>query len=431
MNRKYIILTVFISLIFLNPTLGQNSESRNTFAEKVIVPAYTAYIHPDERGVRVSEQHGVRNWKSENEEVRFYFFINTPGNLGVSLNLKSNGCRLKITVLDTSFTIDIPSQPGMPTVRVCNVTIPETGFQTIAIKGIAKSGEVFADISSLELNGVAVKAIHFNSKPRRNSASVHLSYPLPKDVKAEWFYNEILVPDGMDPVNTYYMACGFGRGYFGIQVNSATERRVIFSIWDSGNESEDRAKVPDSLKVHLTGKGSDVVSGDFGNEGTGGHSHWIYNWQTNHTYQFLVHAQPSGSCTTFSGYFKEKGQSEWKLISGWKAPGAGHYLDGLYSFVENFWGTNGDLQRKTYFANQWIVTNKGEWIELTKAKFSYDATGHAHDRIDYSAGIEGNNFYLSNGGFIKSNINYGDMIDRSASGKRPDITLPVNTISGN
>ena len=37
-----------------------------------------------------------------------------------------------------------------------------------------------------------------------------------------------------DPVHTYYMACGFQRGYFGMQVNSPTERRIIFSVWDTG-----------------------------------------------------------------------------------------------------------------------------------------------------------------------------------------------------
>ena len=42
---------------------------------------------------------------------------------------------------------------------------------------------------------------------------------------------------------TYYMACGWHRGYFGMQVNSPTERRIIFSVWDSGGEAVDRSKV--------------------------------------------------------------------------------------------------------------------------------------------------------------------------------------------
>jgi hypothetical protein len=47
------------------------------------------------------------------------------------------------------------------------------------------------------------------------------------------------------------MACGWHRGYFGMQVNSESERRIIFSVWDSGNEAVDRAKVDDVNRVKL------------------------------------------------------------------------------------------------------------------------------------------------------------------------------------
>jgi hypothetical protein len=42
---------------------------------------------------------------------------------------------------------------------------------------------------------------------------------------------EITVPVGQDPIGSYFMANGFGEGYFGFQVNSKTERRVLFSVW--------------------------------------------------------------------------------------------------------------------------------------------------------------------------------------------------------
>ena len=63
-------------------------------------------------------------------------------------------------------------------------------------------------------------------------------------------------------------------------MNSATERRIIFSVWDSGGEAVSRSKVGDENRVTLVSKGAEVVAGDFGNEGTGGHSHLKYNWKT-------------------------------------------------------------------------------------------------------------------------------------------------------
>jgi hypothetical protein len=100
-----------------------------------------------------------------------------------------------------------------------------------------------------------------------------LMYSTPKDTQVELFYNEVV---GIaDPVATYYMACGFSRGYFGMQVNSPTERRIIFSVWDSGagQTAKDRSAVSDENRVKLLAKGDRVVASDFGNEGTGGHSH--------------------------------------------------------------------------------------------------------------------------------------------------------------
>jgi hypothetical protein len=88
------------------------------------------------------------------------------------------------------------------------------------------------------------------------------------------------------------MACGWHRGYFGMQVNSETERRIIFSVWDSGNEAVSREKVGEADRVALVAKSPGVSSGDFGNEGTGGHSHLVYSWKTGERQRFAVTAQP-------------------------------------------------------------------------------------------------------------------------------------------
>jgi hypothetical protein len=65
----------------------------------------------------------------------------------------------------------------------------------------------------------------------RRGPSCHLNYSTPAADK-EYFYSELTVPLGEDKEGSYFMANGFGEGYFGIQVNSATERRVLFSVWD-------------------------------------------------------------------------------------------------------------------------------------------------------------------------------------------------------
>jgi hypothetical protein len=221
------------------------------------------------------------------------------------------------------------------------------------------------------------------------------------------------------------MACGWHRGYFGMQVNSLTERRIIFSVWDSGGEAVDRNKVADENRVRLVAKGEGVEARDFGNEGTGGHSHLVYAWRTGETQRFLVTAKPTDAThTIYAGYYFHPDEKQWVLISSWKAPKEGGYLRRLYSFSENFGGSNGHLVRKALYGNQWMRTAEGQWIELTTATFSHDSTGRA-DRLDRFMGVEDGQFFLSHGGFIPGCTAYGEKFTRPPTGKAPsDIVLP-------
>jgi hypothetical protein len=308
------------------------------------------------------------------------------------------------------------------TVSFGSVKIGKPGDYRFALKGVKKSGPEFAEIDSLLLDGPAIKDALFNLTPQRGAPSVHLTYPVPEGVEARWFYNEVTVKK--DPIWSYYEACGFSRGYFGIQVNSPTERRIIFSVWDSGNEAADRNKVEAENRVQLLAKGQDVVAESFGNEGTGGHSHLVYPWKTGETYRFLVSAQPDGATTIYTGWFYFPEKHAWGMIASFRAPKDGKYLRGLYSFNEDFSGANGQQQRLAEFGNQWIKTTDGRWMELTKARFTHTARGIYKDRIDRGAGTVGDRFYLTNGGFKAESMEYGDQVSRAASGKAPDVELP-------
>lgn len=404
-------------------------------AQTVLIPAYTGYAIPAEKenSQLFSTKNGLQNWVDPQQKISWFFYVKNPGEL--QLNFLSNkintGSTIEIALAGKTFRIKMASSAAPKKAAVGKVVIADTGFYSITISCINKVGKLIANIQSLELKGPATEGMHFNPVERRNAASVHLKYPLADSTKAIAFYNEIMVPEGADHLYSYYMACGFKRGYFGIQVNSKTERRVIFSVWDAGNEAIDRSKVPDSNKVKLLAKGYNVVANDFGNEGTGGHSHFVYPWKTEEKYQFMVFAltDSAKASTIYSGYFFIPETGKWKLIASFRAPKDGNYLQNLYSFSENFWGINGQLERKAYFGNQWIQKSNGRWEELLTSKFSYDATGKAGHRIDYGAGVEGKQFYLSHGGFKPSNILFGQSLFRQPTGQRPNVDLNRNSDS--
>ena len=399
------------------------------------IPGYTGYAVPAENDEErmFSKTKGLENWTDTQQEISFSFFIRNAGTLQISLNTRNSvaGSTVKLSVAGKSFLLTIPSSKKFETVKVGSVNILDSGFYTITISAVKKAGAIIADIAFIQLSGTAATDMHFNAKPRRNAASVHLKYPLADSIKAVAFYNEITIPAGADIVHSYYMACGFARGYFGIQVNSPTERRVIFSVWDAGKEAVDRNKVADSNKVQLIAKGINVITDGFGNEGTGGHSHWVYPWKTGETYKLMVNVLPDSASqsTIYTGYFFIPELQQWKLIASFKAPNDGKTLHNLYSFNENFVGLNGQTQRKAFFGNQWIQRDNRSWKELTQSTFSYDATGKAGDRIDYGGGVQDGKFYLWNGGFQKANAKFDDLFIRQGTGMVPIIDVRKNADS--
>jgi len=383
-------------------------------AQELRVPAFTAYVEPDAEAVNVSEQSGVTEWKDVHQKIVWYGKLSV-GELHLSLVTtlpKAERATLRLTVGKQKQERAIEGGGEEQSVDFGAFAITKTGYQRIELQGIKKSGSAFPNLKTLSMNGTATQNAHFSLVERRNAASVHLSYPIPKEAQVEWFYNEVTVRTV--PLWSYYMACGFQRGYFGIQVNSPTERRVIFSIWDSGKEPDKRDLVPDENRVKLLAKGDSVVADSFGGEGTGGHSHLVYSWKQGETYRFLVHSQPEGSFTTYSGYFYFPETQKWGLIARFRAPKDGNYLKGLYSFNENFGGANGQLLRVAEFGRQWVRTKEGTWVELTQAKFSHDSHGKT-ERKDYATGTKQGRFYLSNGGFVENGVRYGDSVTRPHS----------------
>jgi len=399
----------------------------NCSAGELRVPASTAYLDPSVDGARVSAKTGISRWNDPTVKVLWFGNLKKAGTLKCSVDLKlpaGETTQLRLTLAGQNH-IKKATGVGSTNVTVAfgEYDIRESGYQQFTLESLNDPGKSAGDIATLILEGPAIEGAHFNMKPRRNAASVHLMYPIPADVKVEALYVEMTGLE--EPLWTYYMACGWHRGYFGMQVNSPTERRIIFSVWDSGNEGVDRNKVQTENRVKLVAKGDGVFSGDFGNEGTGGHSHLKYPWKTGEKQRFIVTAEPTDSThTRYSGFYFHPDTKQWMLISSWNAPKEGSYMRGLYSFSENFGGSNGHVVRKAVYGNQWIRTSEGKWMEITEAKFSHDSTGKA-DRMDRFMGVENGQFFLSHGGFLPGYTDYGTKFSRPATGKEPaDITLP-------
>ncbi len=304
------------------------------------------------------------------------------------------------------------------------------GYVKIDIQGIQKTGAVFANLHELVVSGSSAdgQAVYVKNNEGnyfywgRRGPSVHINYDLlAAGNEIEWFYNEIKVPVGSDPIGSYFMANGFKEGYFGIQVNSATERRVLFSVW-SPFTTDDPAKIPDDQKIRMLKKGAQVHAGEFGHEGSGGQSYLKYDWKAGQTCKFLLHAQPDADqYTTYTAYFYAPTEQKWLLIASFKRPHTNTYLTRLHSFLENFDPLMGNMVRKAFYQNQWVRTKSGEWIPLSKMTFTGDATAQKGYRADYGGGEEKGAFFLRNGGFFNDNTVLKTVFTHEPGTTKPDV----------
>ncbi len=391
------------------------------------VPAHAAYSEPDPDGIRIGNRRGATRWSDPRQRLVWYGFTNGgPLDVRVAVRLpdgESGILRAQVGGKRRDAAVPAAGPDGVRVVDFGRFDV-RPGAVRIEIEGRSKSGATFGDVDSLHLGGPAAVAARFQSKERRNAASVHLGYPLAPGEVVTAVVNE--ATPRTDPIWSFHMACGWHRGYFGIQVNSPTERRIIFSVWDSGNEAVDRSKVAADDRVRLLAKGGNVVAEDFGNEGTGGHSHLVHPWRTGATHRFLVTAEPEGTGQIYTGWFYFPERKGWGLIARFFAPRDGGGMRGLHVFNENFHGPNGQLRRECDFGPAWIRRADGTWRSPSEVRFTHDPTGK-QDRLDYGAEPVGpGKFRLWNGGFDReATLKLGDRLRGPATpGAPPTLDLP-------
>ena len=219
-------------------------------------------------GAKITEN-GLENWTRDDQTCKVYFKVNKIGNLKVSIFSNAKNSKIKVSIGEKGKSINFN---GESEIMVGEWEIEKPGYVEVELKGIDKQGLSFTEISAMGISGSCINSETSFVKNNegnyfywgRRGPSVHLNYNTDGLDNIEWFYSEITVPEKNDVIGSYYMANGFKEGYFGMQVNSETERRVLFSIW-SPFTTDDPSKIPNDQKILLLKKGENVYTGEFGN----------------------------------------------------------------------------------------------------------------------------------------------------------------------
>jgi hypothetical protein len=353
-------------------------------------------------------------WHDPETTWTVWFHVDRPATVDVALESAETGGRSEIeaTIEGRMATATLPGG-DTAVADFGRFDLSAAGYVKVELQGVKREGGAFASSPALRIRAdtpeLTVTAVTTNDGAMyywgRRGPSVHLGYSMPAEKDIEYAYGEVTVPEGEDTLGSFFMANGFGEGYFGIQVNGPAERRVLFSVW-SPFTTDDPAKVPEADRVTLVRKGGGVRTGEFGNEGSGGQSFLVHPWRAGTTYRFLTRVEPAGDdTTTYTSWFGE-GDS-WRLIASFRRPRTDRHLTGFHSFLENFLDTTGNVGRRGYYANQWVRDTEGTWHPVTTARFTGDATASGGHRLDYAGGIEGEGFYLRNCGFFSPPVKLG------------------------
>ena len=261
-------------------------------------------------------------------------------------------------------------------------------------------------IHSLIVDGVDKAPIYLlgstNTYFGLRGPSCHLNYQFNSKSygEVEWATICLTVPKECDQEGSYYMALGFGGGYFGIQNNGRGRRQALFSLWNT-EDADDPKVVANENKVTVMAHGDGVTARDFGNEGSGKQSFIDVGWLPDVTYRFLLHAARVDSATVdYSAWFYDSVKGEWQYMSTLRRPKTKVLITGLHSFLENFDPTQGNKTRKAYYHNAWARTADGVWRPLQKAFLTCDDTGNRGRRLDFNGGVEQGRFFLTNGGYF-------------------------------
>ncbi|MCR5851787.1 MAG: DUF3472 domain-containing protein [Bacteroidaceae bacterium] len=258
--------------------------------------------------------------------------------------------------------------------------------------------------------------------------SVHLWWSTkvpgaPSGQSYNWTYLEVMYPSAYRQPASYQMAIGTDGMYSGIQMPTRSDgsygHTVLFSVWDNGDTDKDKS-LPDIMRAGAVDLGPDAYATRFGGEGTG--SSIRYNrddlWEFDHWVQFLYNVRPDivsvtnedGSVSEFEStlqtvWYKMAEENDWHYMGTLRMAAANRLTSGIYSFLENFGDTGGELMRRCYFRNGAMRSAAtGQWYALNYAGFGNTQNkGTRNSRYDFGHGVTqlyDKTFYLETGGYM-------------------------------
>ena len=215
--------------------IGADSNSQDANMQVIPVSANSWVISDVTNTSKVITRQGITKWSDSNHIIRTYFHVEKAGEISVSMNARvaSGTSKIEFKFKENSKKLSL-SNTSFDRIQIGTFQVSEGGYHFIELHGLRKKADYFAEVKDIIIEPMGgenqMRYIKDDVYFGRRGPSTHLIYQVPETREVAWFYNEIEIDEGQDVIGSYFMANGFAEGYFGIQVNSESERRILFSV---------------------------------------------------------------------------------------------------------------------------------------------------------------------------------------------------------
>lgn len=262
-------------------------------------------------------------------------------------------------------------------------------------------------IGFLALTTLALADISPDALAKRQARSVHLQYPHIEG-GASGIRGTVTVTETQ--TNTYFCILGWNTGYCGIQDKGADGNILIFSVWEPSDPFDFKAKpedVNEKIRAQVLYSAPNVDVARFGGEGTGARTLTRIDWKVGERVTVQIECEPLGADRmAYTCFWKEPKTGAFvkiATISTLKKAGPEQgRMNGLFSFVEDFWRNyhSATIARRAEFSNIEVRPYQQiQWEAVTSARFTADRT--PSDAIDAGRAANGA-LFLQTGGATKN-----------------------------
>lgn len=233
---------------------------------------------------------------------------------------------------------------------------------------------------------------------------------VPQGQMGDWMYVEVMIPEESHTSNYYAMTMGWPAGYSGLQINGINGENfdINFSVWDGINR-DNMPVIPEYYRAYALATHDNPEGGyvSFTGEGSGNQTFLSgQHWQIGEWVQMLAHSRldtvpyvakaQDGTDSVFTqvnsliSLWWNPGGRGWQFVACQAIPRSTYRFSGWSSFVEDYSGDNGQLQRLCYFRNGYIhsfKTNKWYHCNAINSSDKTDTSTEYGGRGDKGSGV--------------------------------------------